>query len=198
MARMLLGVALAAAAVAACYPPAGGRPPTLSPVVVRDGVAEPDPLPPPIVQVRKFPAFVSVVAWDADDAAFGLRTSVNARGVRIDGRRFGDHELYVTPFYANFFGGFTQAAVLPTKWLLRTGINTDVYSCFFGSACSPTVTLGVSVPDSLLRTNRDSLMVTFIPHVYEPWVITLRRELIAEYLTKVDSVVAEMQKSDAR
>lgn len=57
------------------------------------------------------------------------------------------------------------------------------------------VTVGVRVPDSLLRANRDSLVVTFFPRVLDPWTITLRRELIAAYLKKVDSVVAELRKT---
>ena len=56
------------------------------------------------------------------------------------------------------------------------------------------VTVSVRIPDSLLRANRDSLVVTFFPRTLDPWTITLRRELIAAYLQKVDSVVAEMNK----
>ena len=57
------------------------------------------------------------------------------------------------------------------------------------------VTVGVRIPDSLLRANRDSLVVTFYPRVQEPWTITLRRDLITAYLNKVDSVVAELRKT---
>ncbi len=151
---------------------------------------------PPIVQVRSYwrSSVVSVVAWDADDAAFGLRGSVSRTGRLVGERRFGDHVLYISPFYARDMGGFAHAAIMPGQLLLGTGRQSDPYSCFYGKHCSPMVIVGVRVPDSLLRANRDSLVVTFFPRVLNPWTITLRRELIAAYLTKVDSVVAEMRK----
>lgn len=152
---------------------------------------------PPIVQVRGYwrSSVVSVVAWDADDAAFGLRTSVTRTGKLVGGLRFGDHSLYVSPFYARAMGGFAHAAVMPGQLLLGTGTRSDPYSCFYGRNCSPMVAIGVRVPDSLLRANRDSLVVTFFPRVLDPWTITLRRELIEAYLQKVDSVVAELRKN---
>jgi hypothetical protein len=152
---------------------------------------------PPIVQVRAFwrSSVISVVAWDPDDAAFGLRTSVSRTGELVGGLRFGDHRLYLTPLYAHDMGGFAHAAVMPGPLLLGTGAQRDPYSCFYGKDCSPMVTVGVRVPDSLLRANRDSLVVTFFPSVLDPWTITLRRALIAAYLNKVDSVVAELRKT---
>lgn len=151
----------------------------------------------PVVQVREFwrSSVVSVVAWDADDAAFGLRTSVTRTGELVGGLRFGDHQLYMTPLYAQHNGGFKYATVTLRDFLLGTGAQRDPYSCFYGKDCSPMVTVGVRVPDSLLRAHRDSLVVTFYPRVQDPWTITLRRELITAYLTKVDSVVAELKRT---
>jgi hypothetical protein len=137
---------------------------------------------------------VSIVAWDPDDPAFGLRTSVSRTGELVGGLRFGDHRLYMTPVYAQSNGGFRYAAVTEGDLLLGTGSQTDSYSCYYGNECSPLVTVGVRLPDSLLRANRDSLVVTFYPKVQDPWTITLRRELIAAYLNEVDSVVAELRK----
>src|SRR5665647_204194 len=154
-------------------------------------------LAPPIVQVRSYwrSSVVSVVAWDADDAAFGLRASVSRTGRLVGGRRFGDLLLYMTPFLARDMGGFAHAAIMPGQLLVGAGWQSDPYSCFYGRNCSPMATVGVRIPDSLLRANRDNLVVTFFPRVLEPWTITLRRELIAAYLTKVDSVIAEMRKT---
>jgi hypothetical protein len=151
--------------------------------------------PPPIVQVRDFPrsSVVSIVAWDASDPFFGLRTSVSRKGVLVGGRQFGDHRLYMTPFYAHDMGGFKYAAVTSGKQLLSAGSQRDPYSCFYGNDCSPRMTVGVAVPDSLLRANRDSLVVTFFPASLEPWKIAVRRELVTAYLQKVDSLVAEMR-----
>jgi hypothetical protein len=90
-------------------------------------------------------------------------------------------------------GGFKYASVTFGELLLGTS-QRDPYACYYGNDCSPLTTVGVRVPDSLLRANRDSLVVTFFPRVREQWTIILRRELIAAYLTKVDSVVAELRK----
>jgi hypothetical protein len=160
-------------------------------------IAADDGAAPPIVQVRGYRGspVVSVVAWDVDDAQFGLRTSVSRTGTLVGGVRFGDHSLYMSPLVARDMGGFVHAAVMPEgQLLLGTGAQRDSYSCFYGRKCSPMVTVSVRIPDSLLRANRDSLVVTFFPRTLDPWTITLRRELIAAYLQKVDSVVAEMNK----
>lgn len=151
----------------------------------------------PVVQVREFwrSSVVSVVAWDADDAAFGLRTSVTRTGELVGGLRFGDHQVYMTPFYAQYMGGFKYATLTLPDLLLGTGTQRDPYSCFYGKDCSPMVTVGVRVPDSLLRANQDSLVMTFYPRVQKPWTITLRRELISAYLKTVDSVVMELRKT---
>ena len=155
----------------------------------------------PIVQVREFPhsALVSVVAWDANEAAFGLRTSVSRTGRLVGGVRFGDHLLYMVPSYASRMGGFKYAAVTEGHLLLTGGSaarpQRDLYACFYGNECSPMYTIGVAVPDSVLRANQDSLVVTFYPSLLDAWTITLRREVIAPYLNKVDSVMAELKKT---
>lgn len=151
----------------------------------------------PVVQVRGFPrsSVVSVVAWDVNDAAFGLRTSVSRTGRSVGGVRFGDHLLYMVPSYASQMGGFKYAAVTRGHLLLTARPQRDYYACFYGAECSPMVTIGVGVPDSVLRANQDSLVVTFYPTLLDPWTITLRREVIAPYLNKVDSIVTVLKKT---
>ena len=182
--------------VAACSLPVIGGGPSASHPTMHD-VATDIAAAPPVVQVREFwrSSVVDVVAWDTDDADFGLRASVSRTGTLVGGRKFGDHRLFMTPFFAYNNGGFKYAAVTMGRPLLAARPQRDPYSCFYGKRCSPMVTVGVGVPDSLLRANRDSLVVTFLPRVDEPWTITLRRELITAYLTKVDSVVAELRKT---
>lgn len=192
---------LIVARVAGCaLPMIGGRTSPVKPTAVQAVAVQPAAtdtvtLAPPIVQVRDFwrSSVVSVVAWDADDAFFGLRTEVSRNGTLVGGDRFGDHRLYLAPFHVWYMGGFAHATAEPGKPLLGTGWRSDPYNCFYGSRCSPMSTIGVRLPDSLLRAKRDSLVVTFLPRSRDPWTITLRRELIAAYLTKVDSVVAEMR-----
>jgi hypothetical protein len=162
-----------------------------------DDVSATTPLPPPIVQVRDYwgSSVVSIVAWDADDPSFGLRTSVTRTGELVGGTRFGDHRLFVSRLVARAMGGFKYASVTEGKLLLRTGTQRDDYACFYGKTCSPMVAEGVRLPDSVLRASRDSLTVTFFPGMLEPWSHTLRGELVAAYLEKVDSVVAAMKKA---
>jgi hypothetical protein len=56
------------------------------------------------------------------------------------------------------------------------------------------VTLGIRLPDSLLRANQEPVVVTFFPPVMTPWTLTIRRQLIDAYLAKVDSVVTDMKR----
>ncbi len=197
MSVRLLGT-LCVAGVVGCSLPLVGRRPAVVKPAVDVAAADTVPLAPPIVQVRDFAgsSVVSVLAWDAADAAFGLRTAVNRNGTLVGGLRYGDHQLYMTPFYYWYMGGFAHATAEPGKPLLRTGWSGDAQACFYGTRCSPVDAVGVRLPDALLRANRDSLVVTFdAPR--DPWSITLRRALIAAYLTAVDSVVAEMRKTVA-
>ena len=155
----------------------------------------------PIVQVRDYwkSAYVTVVAWDAEDPAFGLRTSVTRTGKLVGGLRAGDHRLYMTPYLVRDMGGFSHAAVDPKKGeLLSSGWQRDDYACFYGKSCSPMQTVGIRIPDSLLRENRDGLEVTFYPRVQEEWSLYLRQQLISAYLTKVDSVVTAMRRTGTR
>src|SRR5665647_1218937 len=111
-------------------------------------------LAPPIVQVRSYwrSSVVSVVAWDADDAAFGLRASVSRTGRLVGGRRFGDLLLYMTPFLVHDMGGFAHAAIMPGQLLVGAGWQSDPYSCFYGRHCSPMATVGVRIPVTAQRT----------------------------------------------
>ncbi len=189
----LFGAMLLASVTGCALPMFGGRSTPVKPSV-QVAAADTGALVPPIVQVRDFSrsSVVSVVAWESDDARVGLRSEVSRNGTLVGGRR-GDHVLYLTPFYVWYMGGFVHAIAEPGKPLLGTGAFSDAYNCFYGRPCTPMTTVGVRLPDSLLRARRDSLVVTFLPAGRDPWTVTLRRELIAAFLTTVDSVVAQMR-----
>ncbi|MDQ6717028.1 MAG: hypothetical protein M3Z17_01635 [Gemmatimonadota bacterium] len=191
MKSLTSAAAVVAVTLAGCAPLPGGRFSATVPVAA-DATSE--LIAPPIVQVREYwrSSAVSIVAWDKDDAEFGLRTAVTRTGTLVGGQRFGDHRLYLAPFLARDMGGFKYATVAKGELLVRTGIQKDTYACYYGNVCSPMIADGVRIPDSLLRANRDSLVVTFFPNVQPPWTLTLRRELIAAYLQKVDSIAAVM------
>lgn len=190
--RRVLGAVLVASVSACALPMFGGRTSASKHPVL--AAADTATKAPPVVQVRDFKSssVVSVLAWEADEARIGLRSEVSRKGTLVGGR-LGDHVLYLTPFYVWYMGGFAHAIAEPGKPLLGIGTLTDPYNCFYGSRCSPMTAIGVRLPDALLRTHRDSLVVTFLPSGRDPWAVTLRRELIAAFLTTVDSVVAEMR-----
>jgi hypothetical protein len=179
------------AVLAGCTMPFRGSPESESRVA--HAVTESVKAPATIIQVRTYwgAPTITVVAWDEEDEYFGLRSTVTRTGELVGGNRRGDHQLYMSAMYGDNLGGFTKAAIMPQERKLASGGGgRDLYACFYGRSCSPTVTRSLSIPDSILRANRDSLVVTFFPREYEPWTITLHRELIDAYLHKVDSVVS--------
>ncbi len=147
---------------------------------------------PPVVQVHDFPhsSVASVFAWEPDDAQLGLSTLVTRTGKLVGGLRAGDHQLYMHVFQARMMGGFKYATVTPGHLLLPIKARDDPHACSRGRFCTPMVSLGVRIPDSLLRAHRDSFVVTFHPAALRLWTVTLRPELVAAYLQSVDSVVA--------
>lgn len=198
MKRLGFIFALVVAGLTGCWLPLGGHN-SYSTLAAYDSESGDVVAAEPIVQVRSYwrSPLVTIVAWDPEDPMVGLRTSVTREGKLVGGIQAGDHRLYMTPLYARDMGGFGQATDGSGALLLGSGLQRDSYSCFYGKECSPMVTLGVRVPDSLLRANRDSLVVTIIPKVSDPWTITLRRELIEAYLEKVDAVVADLKRAAA-
>ena len=144
---------------------------------------------PPTIELRyfSFSPTVSVVGWAGDDAGYGLRTYV-----RRDGSLVRDHRLYVSTYYGPAMRSYYLAHVRP-RGLEMLGVSRDPLACYWGR-CSPFETMSVRIPDELLRSNRDSLDVTFLGHGNRKLVLTLRRDLIDAYLTAVDSVSAEMRR----
>jgi len=84
-------------------------------------------------------------------------------------------------------------ATVPPRVLKMTGTSRDIYACYFGS-CSPFETLGVRIPDELLRANRDSVAVRFYGRGGRELIVTVRRDLIDAYLSSVDSVSAALRR----
>jgi hypothetical protein len=131
---------------------------------------------------------VTIVGWDGGDAAYGLRA-----WLRRDGSLIEDHRLYVSTYYTRRRPVFTRA-MTSSRPLQLTGISRDVHACVGGKPCSPLETFGALIPDELLRSNPDSIPVTFYDRGERVLVITLHRDLIDAYLGRLDSVVAVMRK----
>jgi len=178
--------------VAGCSPPLFGDGHLARFSAQQEAAPDTTEVAPPVVQVRDFPhaSVASVFAWEPDDAQMGLSTSVTRTGKLVGGLRAGDHQLYIDVIQARLMGGFKYATVAGDYLLLRTKARRDSEACFYGRVCTPMISVGVRIPDSLLRANRDSLVVTFHPVAMQPWTVTLRPELITAYLQRVDSVVA--------
>ena len=131
---------------------------------------------------------VTIVGWDATESAYGLRAWLRRNGSLIIG-----HRLYVSTYFTAAAPAFTYA-VTPTRPLQLTGRAHDVYACVGGSPCSPPETFGAYIPDPVLRSERDSLAVTFYDPAHRKLVITVRRNVIDSYLRVLDSVVAVMRR----
>lgn len=154
----------------------------------------------PIVQVREYTAssLVSVIGWTPDEPAYGLRSYLRRHGGELVGDyRRGDHRLYLSTTLVRSMGGIDHARV-PGKGLTLAGGARDDHACFYGDRCSPVQTVWIAIPDSVLRLDRDSLVVTFHPRAAHDWSITLHRDLIDSYLRAVDSVAATLRDDLAR
>lgn len=194
---------LGCAALVGCIAPFGGGRGTLHSEALAhggpsDGV---DTVPAPIVQVRSFPqsSTISVLAWDADEAGFGLRTEIRRHGGTIVGANDRtEHRLYVSPEFVMGMGGFAIATLGPVPGgtvLMRTGVRADDNACNRTRTCSPMHALGVVLPDTLLRSRRDSLVVSFSGPAVHDWTLSFRPELVTAYLRAVDSVSASLRRT---
>jgi hypothetical protein len=149
----------------------------------------------PIVQVRDVPnaPTVAIVGWDALTAEYGVRTRLRRDGTHLGDGRAGDHRLFLSSVFVEANGGFLHAVTHTGKLLRTTGAVRDEDACRFGNVCSPRQTLGLALSDELLRSSRDSLVVTMRPKTGRNWTIRLDRPLIDAYLATMDSVSAALK-----
>ena len=150
-----------------------------------------------VVRYYSFSPTVAVVAWDADEGAYGLRATV-----RRDGSLVRDHQFFVSTYYfvdlrsfarANWHA-FTRGMEL-ARPLIFTGFSRDVHHCEGDSHCSAYETLSARIPDEFLRASRDSVVVKIRSRGGREEIITLHREMIDAYLEKVASVSAALRKN---
>lgn len=150
----------------------------------------------PVVQARDVSGspFVAVVAWNSENAQYGLRTRIRRDGAIQGDPRGGEDRLYLSTAYVDANGGFAHAMTQDGKVLRNAGNSTDADACKFGGVCSPSSTVGLAMSDEWLRQNRDSIVVTFRPQTGRKWSIRLDRPTIEAYLAAVDSVAASLKK----
>lgn len=148
------------------------------------------PLPPQggtVIQVRDFPssAIVEIVAWNAAQPSFGLRTWVRRSGAPD---RY--HRLWVsleTP------GGRDVAKAQGLNRPLPVTTATDTENCLNGK-CAPNATFGARLPDNQLRAAKEDVVVTFFTGSGAELAMTARRALVDAYLGTVDSVITALKK----
>ena len=171
---------------AGCAPPIVLDTASITPAPVDTAVA---PEEAPTVELRyfSFSPTVSVVAWSGENSDYGLRS-----WVRRDGSLVRDHRLYVATLYEPWVRGLRLATAAPKQFRML-GVSRDTYACYWGK-CSPFETIGVRIPDEVLRASRDSVAVTLYGWSGRELTITVRRDLIDAYLAAVDSVSAALRK----
>jgi hypothetical protein len=150
-----------------------------------------------VVRYFSFSPTVAVVAWDTEQASYGLRAIV-----RRDGSLVEDHQLFVNTYYFVDFRALSRAywhaftGEMELSHALRfTGLSRDVHHCEGDSGCSPYEILTARIPDGFLKASRDSVVVRIYGRNGRKESITLRREMIDAYLEKVAFVSAALQKN---
>lgn len=140
-----------------------------------------------VIQIRDFQgsALVEIVAWNAMEPQFGLRT-----WVRRNGSPDRYHRLWVNSAYPAI-GDAAKAQGL-NRPLPVTSARDD-QNCQSGK-CAPNATVGARIPDEPLRKATENVEVKFITGSGAEIVFTARRPLIDAYLAAVDSVIGALKK----
>jgi hypothetical protein len=171
-ARRIIAVVVAASAVAIAARPSAGH-------GVPQGGA--------VIQIRDFPSasIVEIVAWNAAEPQYGLRTFVKRNG---SADRY--HRLWVNSAYPAI-GDAAKAQGLNRP--LQVSSQRDDQNCLNGK-CSPSATVGARIADDPLRKATENVEVKFITNSGAEIVFTARRSLIDAYLAAVDSVIGALKK----
>lgn len=156
-------------------------------VTAKPSSGRPAPQGSTVIQVRDFPsaAIVEIVAWNATEPQFGLRTWVRRNGTPD---RY--HRLWVNSAYPAISDA-SKAQGLNRP--LQVGSARDDQNCL-NDKCAPNSTVGARIPDDPLRKAKEDVVVKFITGSGAEIVFTARRPLIDAYLATVDSVVAALKK----
>ena len=203
--RRAIVLTAAIGAIVACAPPIALGPapsrarvlpaPTETPTRTADRASAVEPIT-VVVRYYDFSPTVSVVAWDGEQAAYGLRAVVRRDGALVE-----DHQLYVStyyfPDYRAFIRGnwhaFTRSMEL-SRPLRFAGVFHDIHQCEGVNACSPYETFNARIPDEFLRAGHDSLVVKVYGRNGREEILTLHRDVIDAYLERIASVSEALRK----
>ncbi|MBM3906753.1 MAG: hypothetical protein FJ363_01620 [Gemmatimonadetes bacterium] len=140
-----------------------------------------------VIQIRDFEkaSIVEIVAWNATEPQFGLRTFVKRNG---SPDRY--HRLWVTSGYP----AITDVAKAQgLNRPLPVSSQRDDQNCL-NNRCAPTSTVGARVPDDALRKATENVEVKFFTNSGAEIMFTARRPLVSAYLAAVDSVIGALKK----
>lgn len=142
----------------------------------------------PMVQVKDIPTapLIEVIAWNATEPNYGLRSWVR-RGGKPD--RY--HRFWVNKDLIPSANEINSAQSL-NRTLPTTTIN-DTQNCYNG-VCMPNSTIGARFLDDLLRSSKEDLLVTFFTTGGSNYPITVRKAVVERYLVTMDSVIAAQKK----
>jgi hypothetical protein len=146
----------------------------------------------PVVQLRSFPwsPDVYVVAWEAEDSGWGLRSTI-----RHDGSLVRDHTIYVSTLYHPGVSR-VRKAVLDGNLLLMQGVGRDRLACW-DDVCTPSSYFVARIREDRLRASRDDLSVYFLGDEDRQFTLHIAPEVVDAYLQAVDSVRAARRSNGA-
>lgn len=156
-------------------------------LVARPSFSHPAPQGGAVVQVRDFEkaSTVDIVAWNAAEPQFGIRT-----WVRRNGQADRYHYVWVNADYpAIRDAGTAQGLNRP----LQVTSMRDDQNCVNGQ-CTPTAVVRARLSDDWLRKATDNVQVKFITNSGAEIIFTARRALLDAYLARVDSVTGALKK----
>ena len=156
-------------------------------IAAKPSAGHPAPQGGAIIQIRDFPAasIVEIVAWNAAEPQYGLRTFIKRNGAAD---RY--HRLWVNSAYPAI-GDAAKAQGLNRP--LQVSSQRDDQNCV-NSKCAPTTTVGARIADDPLRKAKENVEVKFITNSGAEIMFTARRPLIDAYLAAVDSVIGALKK----
>lgn len=156
-------------------------------IAARPGAGHSAPQGGAVIQIRDFEkaSIVEIVAWNAAEPQYGLRTFVKRNGAPD---RY--HRLWVNSGYP----AITDAAKAQgLNRPLPVSSQRDDQNCL-NNRCAPTATVGARVPDDALRKATDNVEVKFFTNSGAEIAFTARRPLVSAYLAAVDSVIGALKK----
>lgn len=140
-----------------------------------------------------------VVGWADNEQWQGLRGAVLRDGVIAY-----DHVLFYSAYAVPNLDAFKKPewfafsnADNKGKELIFNGMRADIFNCQGTKGCSPYVYFSARVPDAVLRSSQDSLVVRVVAYGGYETTISLRGDLIRSYLAVVDSVSANRKMKSA-